>query len=84
MPKSLNDEMRSRGNAPQCGAMFVRYEGNRRSLNGVFCVKALGHEGEHRGYRKRWSSGDSLIPPSAGPPGVAGAAQAPARSEGEP
>lgn len=39
------------GRARQCPSTFTS---GKRSLTTTFCTLSEGHEGEHRGFRKRW------------------------------
>jgi hypothetical protein len=40
--------------ARQCTAVYVSHR--RGTVNTVFCEYREGHEGEHKGFRKRWST----------------------------
>lgn len=56
----LNADARKRDNRPvQCPSTFTT---GKRSLNTTFCTLHEGHEGEHRGYRKRWPNTSKPAP----------------------
>lgn len=52
------------GRARQCPSTFMS---GRRSVSVIFCTLDEGHEGEHRGHRKRWPNKAITGPGGAAP-----------------
>jgi hypothetical protein len=69
--------------APQCPAHLRKSNGKKFTI--WFCVLPEGHEGEHRGMRKRWPRGEHELPGNApevdGSPRLDGPALVPQTNE---